>query len=161
MRSVKHPDYPDYTIYENGDVINDKTGERPRRVYIKYKFPGVSIRTKRGGHTQVKLKDLILEAFSGGINYGYEAHCIDRNEENVCLDNLEWRSAHIKRLNNRILSDKYFKIVETGEVYYNVYAYIQQKGLVESRVLSCLRSMDKRLPDGTHFEFVDYNESED
>ena len=160
MRSVKHPDYPDYIVYENGDVVNERTGRRPGRTYIKYKYPGVNVRNKKGGTVKVKIKDLVLEAFNGGKRVGYEARCIDGNEENVHIDNLEWEAVRIENLYDRRLTDKCFRIIETGEVYYNIHAYIQQTGIKHGVITRCLKNVNRRLPDGTHFEFVDPEECE-
>ncbi len=115
MKSGRHPDFPQYLIFEDGTVISyaRKTPRKMTPKDICRGYLGLRIVNADGKLQSIKHHRLVCAVFHGPCPDGHETRHLDGNRSNNCASNLRWgtpkenaedQARHGTRRGNEILT---------------------------------------------------------
>lgn len=90
MKSKKIKDFENFIIYEDGTVINTKTGNKRSPHIDKDGYLRITLQQKNGKTTTRFIHRLLAEAFIPNPDNKETVNHKDENKQNNDLDNLEW-----------------------------------------------------------------------
>lgn len=148
--------YPDYEINETGRVRKISTGKE-----LKSSYQGPTLRVtlvnEFGKSHSVSVAELMGETFHTKPREDSKIAFKDGNKFNLTPENLEWRNKPAPKIPEfEIFRNSTIREVETGIVYFSVYAYSDITGEDIVRVKKCIRDPNMTTSKGYHLEIDEY-----
>lgn len=142
------PDFPNYTVNQNGDVYN-KHGVKLKPSVQRNGYLIVSLSNEKVKHKRFLVHRLVAQAFIPNPNGLPQVNHIDKNKQNNCVDNLEWCTP-LENLNHSKVIEKAskakltkVKCITTGKVYNSFKEIEETLGLPHSNLVACCNGKRK------------------
>lgn len=145
--------YPDYEFSDVGDVWDTVKERYLKTTYERGEAPKVNLRDRHGKFHTCSVARAMIEAFRGERGTNYRVYYRDGDKYNLSIDNLIWKEVvesgprkirnwvpgHPEITLEDLYRNAYVKVLETGEEYCNVWAYIQETGEPEYTAKKCMK----------------------
>lgn len=147
--------FPDYDVTYAGEVW-----DRKHRCYVNSfvkcngTYPYVRIKDKTGECRDVRVVDLVYEAFHGKMPKGRKIGYKDGNR----MNNTAYNLTHVpkrKISKTEMYRSRPIKIVETGEVFSSIYECAEVTGIRVTSLKRCVDNNVVRLHDGRNVVWAD------
>ena len=165
MRWVKIDGFPTYSISENGNVRNDKTGRMLKIHTGSHKYYMVNLWKNNKGHWKTIHRLLALHFIPNPENKRCVNH-VDGNRQNNSIENLEWCTYSENQLHrSRVLhktrmpieainaNKRAIQCVETGVIYESVSEAARQTRLYQANISKVLNG-EIHTTGGFHWRFM-------
>lgn len=155
------PDFPDYLISSQGDVLNKKSGRTLRQSHTMRGEVKVGL-VRSGKQFTRSVKVLVAENFVPGCDETFDTPIhLDGVADHNWADNIVWRPRwfaweYHHQFSNVTENDRIGPIrdVETGDMYYDIYQAAIMNGLLFKDVRRSLAKHESVFPTFQTFEMV-------
>lgn len=137
------PEHPNYRVYEDGRVENERTGRFLKASRNNSGYLGLNL-YKNGKRTHKDIHRLVAEIFVDGQKEGLEVNHKDGNKLNNYPDNLEWITRGANETHayqndlNRGPKHRPVRVVESGEVFGSIKACARGIRGYDANIKRCL-----------------------
>lgn len=111
--------YPNYSVDEFGDVLNNKTGKHLKWSFSKAGYASVELFNKSGSK-RFLVHRLVATAFIDNPNNYPQVNHKDENKSNNCVSNLEWCTAKYNMNYGEGAKSRHKKIDYSKPIYKDV-----------------------------------------
>jgi len=150
LPSKKYPNYSRYSIFSNGDIINDSTARKKKATINKEGYYKVGLSSDDKTRRSFSVHRLVAELFVDNYENKPTVNHMDGDKSNNDYSNLEWatRSEQVKHAwDNNLIKDlegrkrairaqegKKVICITTGETYTSLGEAAEVKGLKKSNI---------------------------